>query len=83
MLYKNKIIIAFYKDFTFPKKNIENYPMLPFKKVFLNPLQINVLFRERYNSRQQDLFHVLAAYSMYNTEVSYYVLVAYSMYHTQ
>ena len=26
--------------------------------------------RARYNTRQQDLFHVLAAYSMYNTEVS-------------
>lgn len=29
------------------------------------------MFRERYNVRQQDLFHVLAAYSMYNTEVGY------------
>ena len=29
----------------------------------------HVMFRERYNSRQQDLFHVLAAYSMFNTEV--------------
>ena len=29
------------------------------------------MFRERYNSRQQDLFHVLAAYSMFNTEVGY------------
>ena len=31
----------------------------------------HVMFRERYNSRQQDLFHVLAAYSMFNTEVGY------------
>jgi len=31
----------------------------------------HIMFRERYNSRQQDLFHVLAAYSMYNTEVGY------------
>jgi hypothetical protein len=29
------------------------------------------MFRERYNHRQQALFHVLAAYSMYNTEVSF------------
>ena len=29
------------------------------------------MFRERYNSRQQALFHVLAAYSMFNTEVGY------------
>jgi hypothetical protein len=29
------------------------------------------MFRERYNKRQQALFHVLAAYSMYNTEVGY------------
>ena len=27
------------------------------------------MFRERYNIKQKDLFHVLAAYSMYNTEV--------------
>ena len=25
----------------------------------------------RYNTRQQDLFHVLAAYSMFNTEIGY------------
>jgi len=31
----------------------------------------HIMFRERYNTRQQDLFHVLAAYSMYNTEVGY------------
>ena len=29
------------------------------------------MFRERYNGRQRALFHVLAAYSMYNTEVGY------------
>ena len=29
------------------------------------------MFRERYNTKQQDLFHVLTAYSMYNSEVSY------------
>ena len=29
------------------------------------------MFRERYNTKQQDLFHVLTAYSMYNTEVGY------------
>ena len=29
------------------------------------------MFRERYNSRQNALFHVLAAYSVYNTEVGY------------
>ena len=29
------------------------------------------MFRERYNGRQQALFHVLAAYSVYNTEVGY------------
>ena len=27
------------------------------------------MFRERYNIKQKDLFHVLTAYSMYNTEV--------------
>ena len=32
----------------------------------------HIMFRERYNSRQQDLFHVLAAYSMYNSEVRLY-----------
>eukprot|EP00092_Neocalanus_flemingeri_P032883 GFUD01035762.1.p1 GENE.GFUD01035762.1~~GFUD01035762.1.p1 ORF type:complete len:854 (+),score=257.98 GFUD01035762.1:282-2843(+) len=31
----------------------------------------HIMFRERYNNRQQDLFHVLAAYSMFNTEVGY------------
>jgi len=31
----------------------------------------HAMFRARYNTRQQDLFHVLAAYSMYNTEVGY------------
>ena len=30
-----------------------------------------MMFRERYNGRQKALFHVLAAYSMYNTEVGY------------
>ena len=29
------------------------------------------MFRDRYNSRQNALFHVLAAYSVYNTEVGY------------
>ena len=29
------------------------------------------MFRERYNGRQQALFHVLAAYSVYNSEVGY------------
>jgi len=29
------------------------------------------MFRLRYNGRQKALFHVLAAYSMYNTEVGY------------
>ena len=28
-------------------------------------------FRERYNDRQKALLHVLAAYSMYNTEIGY------------
>ena len=40
---------------------------LDVKRTFRN----HVMFRERYNSRQQDLFHVLAAYSMFNTEVGY------------
>ncbi|XP_064627290.1 uncharacterized protein LOC135487500 isoform X2 [Lineus longissimus] len=31
----------------------------------------HIMFRERYNVKQQALFHVLAAYSMYNTEVGY------------
>jgi len=31
----------------------------------------NAIFRERYCAKQQDLFHVLAAYSMYNAEVGY------------
>jgi len=31
----------------------------------------HIMFRERYCVRQQDLFHVLAAYSMYNTEIGY------------
>ena len=29
----------------------------------------HIMFRERYNIKQKDLFHVLTAYSMYNTEV--------------
>ena len=29
----------------------------------------HIMFRAQYNSRQQDLFHVLSAYSVYNTEV--------------
>jgi hypothetical protein len=29
------------------------------------------MFRKRYDVKQQALFHVLAAYSMYNTEVGY------------
>lgn len=31
----------------------------------------HIMFRERYNVKQQALFHVLAAYSLYNTEVGY------------
>ncbi|XP_014675899.1 PREDICTED: USP6 N-terminal-like protein [Priapulus caudatus] len=31
----------------------------------------HIMFRERYCVKQQALFHVLAAYSMYNTEVGY------------
>ena len=29
----------------------------------------HIMFRDRYNTRQQALFHVLAAYSLYNSEV--------------
>ncbi|XP_064019182.1 USP6 N-terminal-like protein isoform X2 [Pogoniulus pusillus] len=31
----------------------------------------HIMFRERYGLKQQALFHVLTAYSIYNTEVSY------------
>ena len=31
----------------------------------------HIMFRERYNQRQSALFHVLAAYSVYNTELGY------------
>nr|XP_026652003.1 USP6 N-terminal-like protein isoform X2 [Zonotrichia albicollis] len=31
----------------------------------------HIMFRERYGVKQQALFHVLSAYSVYNTEVSY------------
>ncbi|KAM8973819.1 USP6 N-terminal-like protein isoform 2-T2 [Pelodytes ibericus] len=31
----------------------------------------NIMFRDRYGVKQQALFHVLAAYSLYNTEVGY------------
>lgn len=31
----------------------------------------HIMFRERYSVKQQALFHVLAAYSVYNTEVGY------------
>ncbi|XP_067173410.1 USP6 N-terminal-like protein isoform X2 [Apteryx mantelli] len=31
----------------------------------------HIMFRDRYGVKQQSLFHVLAAYSMYNTEVGY------------
>ncbi|XP_070536638.1 USP6 N-terminal-like protein [Ptychodera flava] len=31
----------------------------------------HIMFRDRYGVKQQALFHVLAAYSMYNTEVGY------------
>ncbi|CAG01137.1 unnamed protein product, partial [Tetraodon nigroviridis] len=31
----------------------------------------HIMFRERFGVKQQALFHVLAAYSVYNTEVSY------------
>ncbi|XP_041352559.1 USP6 N-terminal-like protein [Gigantopelta aegis] len=31
----------------------------------------HIMFRERYGVKQQALFHVLAAYSVYNTEVGY------------
>ncbi|XP_053141537.1 ubiquitin carboxyl-terminal hydrolase 6-like [Hemicordylus capensis] len=31
----------------------------------------HIMFRDRYGVRQQALFHVLSAYSVYNTEVSY------------
>ncbi|KAK2160400.1 hypothetical protein LSH36_134g04011 [Paralvinella palmiformis] len=31
----------------------------------------HIMFRKRYDVKQQHLFHVLAAYSMYNTEVGY------------
>ena len=39
--------------------------------MFIRTYRDHEMFRERYNSRQQDLFHVLAAYSMFNTEVGY------------
>lgn len=31
----------------------------------------NIFFRERYNLKQRQLFNVLVAYSVYNSEVSY------------
>lgn len=31
----------------------------------------NIFFRERYNLKQQQLFNVLVAYSVYNSEVGY------------
>ncbi|RLW01933.1 hypothetical protein DV515_00007587 [Chloebia gouldiae] len=31
----------------------------------------NIMFRDRYGVKQQSLFHILAAYSIYNTEVGY------------
>lgn len=31
----------------------------------------NIFFRERYNLKQQQMFNVLVAYSMYNSEVGY------------
>lgn len=31
----------------------------------------NIMFRERFGVKQQSLFHVLAAYSMYNAEIGY------------
>ncbi|KAF5928686.1 hypothetical protein HPG69_008474, partial [Diceros bicornis minor] len=31
----------------------------------------HIMFRDRYGVKQQSLFHVLAAYSIYNTEVGY------------
>ncbi|XP_030843878.1 USP6 N-terminal-like protein isoform X2 [Strongylocentrotus purpuratus] len=31
----------------------------------------HIMFRDRYGIKQQALFHILAAYSMYNTEVGY------------
>ncbi|XP_038048916.1 USP6 N-terminal-like protein [Patiria miniata] len=31
----------------------------------------HIMFRDRYGTKQQALFHILAAYSMYNTEVGY------------
>lgn len=31
----------------------------------------NVMFRERYNTKQQELFRVLVAYSVYNSEIGY------------
>ncbi|XP_019375362.1 PREDICTED: USP6 N-terminal-like protein [Gavialis gangeticus] len=31
----------------------------------------HIMFRDRYGVKQQELFHVLSAYSVYNTEVSY------------
>ncbi|KAG9260823.1 USP6 N-terminal-like protein [Astyanax mexicanus] len=31
----------------------------------------HIMFRDRYGVKQQSLFHVLSAYSVYNTEVSY------------
>ena len=31
----------------------------------------NEMFRERYNTKQQELFRVLVAYSVYNSEIGY------------
>lgn len=31
----------------------------------------NITFRARYNIKQQELFNVLAAYSIYNTDIGY------------
>ncbi|XP_018409221.1 PREDICTED: USP6 N-terminal-like protein [Nanorana parkeri] len=59
------------------------YPVLKLKARRLSPdirqidldvnrtFRDNIMFRDRYGVKQQALFHVLAAYSLYNTEVGY------------
>ncbi|XP_042296653.1 uncharacterized protein LOC121916017 [Sceloporus undulatus] len=51
------------KDFSSEIKQID----LDVNRTFRN----HIMFRDRYGVKQQALFHVLSAYSVYNTEVSY------------
>ncbi|KAA0724233.1 USP6 N-terminal-like protein [Triplophysa tibetana] len=73
MLEVDQVKQANYKKYETMKEQAKNYSTeikqidLDVNRTFRN----HIMFMKRFGVKQQALFHVLAAYSVYNTEVSY------------